>query len=117
MAAVRALRAGAPAPALQAQRAVFVNDDAEFFTLAAARPLALQSGYAAVMLGVRIDREARRAVRFLDDPAIPRIDVNLTCERCAIPDCAVRAAPPTALQAEVDMARREEALATLVSSQ
>ncbi len=114
MAAVRELHAGAPAPALVASRAFFVNDDAEFFTLATARPLALQEGYAAVMLGVRIDREARRAVRFLDDPALPRIEVNLTCERCPIADCVVRAAEPTALQGEMDMRAKEAAVAELV---
>jgi hypothetical protein len=114
MEAVRALRDGAPAPAVAVARAHFVSDGAEFFTLAAARPLALQAGESAVMLGVRADREARRVVRFLDDPALPRIEVNLTCERCGIADCAVRAALPTVLHEERAMEERERALEELV---
>ena len=114
MEAVRALRDGAPAPAVAVARAHFVNDGAEFFTLAAARPLALQAGESAVMLGVRADRQARRVVRFLNDPALPRIEVNLTCERCGIADCAVRAALPTVLHEERAMEERERALEELV---
>jgi hypothetical protein len=50
----------------------------------------------------------------VDDPALPRIDVNLTCERCCIADCAVRAALPTVLHQERAMADRERALEVLV---
>ena len=120
MQAARALAAGeAPeaGPVVAAQRAYFVGEGAEFFTLAAARPLTLQpDARAAVMLGVLVDRRARRVVRFLEDPALPRVDVNLTCERCGIPDCAVRTAPPVLLRAAEEQGRREEALAALVTS-
>jgi transcriptional regulator with XRE-family HTH domain/predicted transcriptional regulator len=119
MAALRELAAEDPAdggPVVAAQRAYFVGERAEFFTLAAARALALQPGaHTAVMLGVLVDRAARRVVRFLEDPALPRVEVNLTCERCGIPDCAVRAAAPTALHTAEALAQREEALAALVA--
>jgi len=114
MAAARAVSAGAAGPAVQAQRASFVADGAEFFTLAAARPLALQPGIAAVMLGVRIDDTARSVVGFLDDPALLRVPVGLTCERCGIPDCSLRAAEPSALRREEHLVLRDEALAGLV---
>jgi transcriptional regulator with XRE-family HTH domain/predicted transcriptional regulator len=114
LSAVRAVAAGEDSPAVAVDRAYFAGEDAEFFTLAAARQLTLQAGFAAVMLGVRVDRETRRVVHFLDDPALPRTEVNLTCERCAIPDCVVRAAEPVVLRGEEELARREEALESLV---
>lgn len=107
-------------PVVLAQRQHFVagtagqSVGADFFVVAVARPLALRPGVnSAVSLGLRLTRATKRAVRFWDDPALPRVDVSLTCERCPIADCRVRAAPPTALRREQDLERRQAALDTL----
>lgn len=118
MAALRELAArqaeGHDETVVAAQRAYFVGEKAQFFVLAMARPLSLQDRRnAVVMLGFRLDRALRRAVRFWDDPALPVTDVGLTCERCPIADCTVRAAPPTVVAAQQRQAEQAAALAAL----
>ena len=53
-----------------------------------------------VSLGLLIDKNSRKKVAFLSDPAISQREVNTTCERCPIAGCAERAAPPTIIQAK-----------------
>ena len=110
-------------PVVVAQRQHFVADAAgdagaaDFFVLAIARPLALRPGVnSAVSLGLRLTRATKRAVRFWDDPALPRLDVSLTCERCPIAGCRVRAAPPTVLRQEEAARRRQAALDRLAEA-
>ncbi len=83
-------------PDLAAQRSQFIDENAEFFAIATARPLALASGAgSSVSLGFLLDDHFKQTVRFWNDPAVPRIAVNLTCERCRLAEseCAERAAP------------------------
>ena len=109
-------------PVVAAQRSHFVGDDAEapgggpasFFVIAVARPLALTPGvHAAVSLGVRLGRGTRRRAKFADDPSVADVDVALTCERCPLADCRVRAAPARVLREREAHARRTSALAKL----
>ena len=103
-------------PIIRVQRSHFVDEDATFFIIAVARPLALQPGTnTVVMLGFLMDRAFKRAVRFWHDPAIAQVDVNLTCERCALTNCAVRAAEPTILHTEAEQAEQEAALRELTA--
>jgi hypothetical protein len=105
-------------PVVAVQRSHFLNDDAEFFVIAVARPLALKPGTnTVVMLGFLMDSAFKRAVRFWVDPAIPRVDVNLTCERCPLTDCDVRAAEPSVLREQQRLEEQEKALAELQTSQ
>ncbi len=106
-------------PLVVAQRSHFLDEDAEFFVVAMARPLALaEERNSSVTLGFRLDEAFRRQARFWDDPAVPRIDVNLTCERCGLaPEaCAERAAEPAIHRQRELVARRERALAELLGS-
>jgi transcriptional regulator with XRE-family HTH domain len=103
-------------PVVRVQRSHFLNDDATFFEIAIARPLALtERTNTAISMGFLANERFKRAVRFWEDPAIPTVDVNLTCERCPLPPdaCHVRAAPPLVLEEEARQARREAALADL----
>jgi hypothetical protein len=121
MAALRSLDArqaadGDDGPVVRVQRSHFIDDDATFFEIALARPLALtEETNTAVVLGLLTDERFKRTVRFWNDPVIPTIDVNLTCERCLLPPdvCQVRAAPPTVLDERARQTRREAALADL----
>ena len=100
-----------------AQRQHFLAENAEFFVVSVARPLQLQPGtHSAVSLGVLRTRATRRRIRFWDDPALPLVDVSLTCERCPLTDCRVRAAPPRLLAAAEAARRRTEALAGLAAA-
>lgn len=95
-----------------AQRQHFLAENAEFFVVSVARPLSLQPGmHSAVSLGVLRTRATRRRIRFWDDPALPVVDVGLTCERCPLTDCRVRAAPARLVDDAAD--RRTAALARL----
>ncbi len=106
-------------PVVRGQRQRFVGTEAEgggteFVVLTIARPLALRPGVnSAVSLGLRLTGDTQRQVRFWDDSALPRMDVGLTCERCPIPDCRVRAALPTIVQAREAQEKRQAALDAL----
>ncbi len=51
-----------------------------------------------VTIGLLLDDELRRKVRFSEDPAIPHREVNTTCERCPLADCKDRAARPVIVE-------------------
>ena len=97
-----------------AQRQHFLAENAEFFVVSVARPLSLQPGtHSAVSLGILRTRATRRRIRFWDDPALPEVDVSLTCERCPLTDCRVRAAPARVIAADEALRRRAAAIAAL----
>lgn len=102
-------------PLIGVQRALFADTNEEYLCLGVAKP-----GYptvgrnVGVTLGILLDERARAVIRFWDDPAIPKIVVNVTCERCGIADCAVRAAPPLALQKREARKRMEETIKKMI---
>ncbi len=63
-----------------------------------------------VCIGLPHDAVLRRQVRFLSTARLPSRQVANTCERCALTDCEVRAAPPVAAEAR---ARRREVRETI----
>jgi hypothetical protein len=70
-----------------------------------------------VSLGFRVDSEFERTVRFSNDPAIPRLDIDGTCERCRLTaeECGDRVAQPTLLQLKRSRREIEEELALLTA--
>jgi XRE family transcriptional regulator, fatty acid utilization regulator len=105
-------------PVVMAQRSQFLDEGAEFFVIAMARPLALiDRANSAVSLGLLVDDALRERVRFWNDPAIPRVEVNLTCERCRLTptECRDRAAPPALYERQQRQTRNEEAVRRLLS--
>jgi hypothetical protein len=88
-------------PMVDAQLSRFVDTDARYLCIALARHLALNpSATSSVSLGFRCDEAFERAVRFANDPAITRLDIDGTCERCRLTpeECSERAAPPYLLE-------------------
>ncbi|MCB9005381.1 MAG: hypothetical protein H6664_13480, partial [Ardenticatenaceae bacterium] len=103
-----------PLPGIHISR--FHDADDQFIALGFARSLVLSPGVnSSVTVGFRITPDLAQRVRFLNDPAIPHLIINETCERCPIMDCEVRAAPPIVLQAEQEKALRQEALQTVTA--
>lgn len=49
--------------------------------------------YRSISIGLLINKQLERKLRFLGDKAIKTQEVGVTCERCAIKDCEVRQAP------------------------
>jgi hypothetical protein len=123
-AALRLLRELAEDPAagtplVAVQRSHFLNEDAEFFVISLARPLALApEDSSSVALGFLLDDRFRERVAFAVDPAVARIDVNLTCERCPLPrsECHERAAPPRIQGLQEERERRKLAVGRLLSA-
>ena len=113
----RAGRARDPRPVVSAQRSHFLDEGAGFFVIAMARPLALSArANSCVSLGFLVDDAFRDRVRFWDDPAVARVDVSLTCERCRLSsrECRERAAPPILHDRQEQQNRKEDALRRLL---
>ena len=92
------------------ERAQFLDGGGEYLLFALARPLALAAEtHASVSLGLKLDADLKGKIAFWDDPAIPRREVNTTCERCGLRNCAERAAPPSLR--EDDEKRKDRAAA------
>ncbi|HUF90249.1 MAG TPA: XRE family transcriptional regulator [Gemmatimonadota bacterium] len=104
-------------PLVAAQRSRFLNEDAMFFVIAVARPLALTEGMkSCVSFGFLVNDAFREKVRFWGDPDVPELLVNLTCERCPLTpeECQDRVAPPTIYRQEERHQAQARALAELL---
>jgi hypothetical protein len=107
------------APIIGVQRSRFIGGEEEYLCLCLARPLMLTPmTNTSVTLGFRVDEQLQQTVRFWDDPAIPRDDINETCERCPLSeaDCHDRAAAPHLYAHEHAAATRKAVLAQLMTS-
>ena len=99
---------------IDAQRSHYFGTDDEYLCITLAR-----TGYprpdrnVSVTLGFLVNDDLRRAVAWADDPAIPTVVVNTTCERCEIEDCGVRAAEPVIVRKRAAHARVRRALGAL----
>ena len=97
------------------QRARYFGTDDEYLCFTIARP-----GYptpkrnVSVTLGFQIDDDLKQKIKFVDDPDIPVVEVNITCERCSIMDCKERVAPPIVIQNKAQRQRVLEALKNVV---
>lgn len=105
-------------PHVGAQISEFHETQDRFLCLGFARPLVLSPEVdSSVIVGFRVDDNLRRDIRFVNDPALPSVIINETCERCPLTaeQCTVRAVPPTVLEAEAKRVQRREALNLLMA--
>ncbi|MBF8965683.1 helix-turn-helix domain-containing protein [Pontibacter sp. FD36] len=86
-------------PLVGIQRSSYINSTNEYLVLALAQPTESLTG--TISIGMLLNENLRRKVRFLDDPAIVHRYVNETCERCPALDCLERAAPPVILEKQL----------------
>ena len=85
------------------------NDEYLCFSLSrSAYPTPRQN--VSVTVGILIDDDLRQTIRFWNDPSIPTLIVNNTCERCPIEDCSKRAAEPKFITAKRQRRKIQEAL-------
>ncbi len=54
--------------------------------------------YRSISIGLLINKQLERKLKFLGDKTIKKQEVGVTCERCAISDCKVRQAPAIILE-------------------
>ena len=103
-------------PIVDSQLSTFVDSDTSFLCIGMARRLALNpSASTSVSLGFRCDDVLSRSVAFADDPAITRLVINGTCERCSLaPDeCEDRAVDHRLLDLDLEQIEIERELAAL----
>ncbi|PVY39418.1 helix-turn-helix domain-containing protein [Pontibacter virosus] len=86
-------------PLVGIQRSSYINSTNEYLVLALAQPTESLTG--TISIGMLLNENLRRKVRFLDDPAIVHRYVNETCERCPALDCLERVAPPVILEKQL----------------
>jgi transcriptional regulator with XRE-family HTH domain len=92
---------------IKAQISSYLGSQNEYFCLSIARPnRPTPNTHVSVTLGILVDTQSRKKLRFLNDPTIPFQRVNETCERCPLAHCEERVAPPHIVERE----RRMEAV-------
>ena len=94
-----------------AQRSKYFGTDDEYLCFTLARPSSpTPDQNVSVTIGLQVNDELRKKVKFLDDPAIKIQEVNRTCERCAITDCKERAFPATVIERRANRQQLQDAL-------
>ncbi len=72
-----------------------------------------ENEYRSVSIGLQINNELRKKVKFLNDNSLKSYEVGVTCERCAIQNCAERQAQPRFLLQEEKDKQTAEVVAQL----
>jgi XRE family transcriptional regulator, fatty acid utilization regulator len=93
----------APAPSLlvEAQLSKYWETDNMYLCLSVAKPsVSPEKESVSVTLGLLVNDDLKALLKFLGDPAIKFRQVHTTCERCSMPDCNERIAPPTVIERE-----------------
>jgi len=102
-------------PLVGIQRSSYINSTNEYLVLALAQPAERNSN--TISIGLLVNENLTRKVRFLNDPAILVRQVNETCERCPALDCLERAAPPVILEKQLWQERVSKLLDKLMQEQ
>ncbi|MEM7111460.1 MAG: XRE family transcriptional regulator [Chloroflexota bacterium] len=95
------------------QMSEYLDSRDRFLCIGFARPLVLTPDvYSSVIVGFRVDNDLKNSIRFMNDPAVPNLIINETCERCPLTtdQCHQRASEPTALLAKQQERQRKLAL-------
>jgi transcriptional regulator with XRE-family HTH domain len=96
----------------------YLESEERYLAFGYARSLLLSPGVSSsVTVGFRMTPDLSRTVKFVDDPAIPHVVINETCERCPLTaeECHVRVAPPTKMLAKEAKRARKKALSRAVA--
>ena len=96
-----------------AQISNYWNTKNEYLCISMAKPQRLESKEGvSITLGLLLTAKVRRLFKFLDDTELKVKDVNTTCERCAMPDCGSRIAPPIIIEQMEDKIEIDRALSS-----
>jgi XRE family transcriptional regulator, fatty acid utilization regulator len=90
------------------QRSRFFGTSDEYLCLTIARPAGVRN--VSITIGILIDNESRNKIRFLNDDTTTSREVNTTCERCSVINCAERAVEPLVVQRRQQRQNVNEAL-------
>ncbi|MBL8149469.1 MAG: ImmA/IrrE family metallo-endopeptidase, partial [Blastocatellia bacterium] len=95
----------------------FIEGGGRFFCIGISNPFTFNTGVkSSVAIGLKFDQKLEKAVHFLQDRSIPRLEVGTSCERCPLTaeDCIERAAEPRILVQIQKQRERERALHRLM---
>jgi transcriptional regulator with XRE-family HTH domain len=99
-----------------AQRSEYFLQEETYLCLSIARsdyPAPGQS--TSITMGMLLDKNLKRKVRFAKDPALENLSVGSTCERCPLTDCEDRAAQPTLYHRKLRRKRIEEKVSEILN--
>ncbi len=86
-------------PIIEIQVSHYWQTHNRYLCISMAKPQNGSSGDAvSVTIGIALDSTLQANMPFVNDPNIPVITVNTTCERCAIMDCELRAYAPIVIE-------------------
>ena len=95
------------------QKSRYFQTDDEYLCFTVARRSS-KARNASLTIGILMDDEAKKRIHFLSDTDIPSREVSTTCERCAVANCAERAAEPIVIQRRESRSRLNEALGKIL---
>ncbi len=95
------------------QKSRYFQTDDEYLCFTVARPSS-NGRNASLTIGLLVDAEAKKRIRFLNDPDIPSREVSTTCERCAVANCAERAIEPLVIQRRDSRLKLNDALGKIL---
>jgi hypothetical protein len=96
----------------RAQRSHYAHTDEEYLNLTIARP-GNPGQNISVTIGMLIDKNLQKQVKFLNDLNIKTKIVNRTCERCSVEDCRERVAEPVIIQKRQKLLRVQQLIQNL----
>ncbi|WP_425076300.1 helix-turn-helix domain-containing protein [Psychroserpens sp. S379A] len=81
------------------QMSNYVGDNAKYLVLSSAtKDPFREHQYRSISIGLLINKQLERKLKFFEDKNIKTEEVGVTCERCSIQNCEVRQAPALALE-------------------
>ncbi|MCK6622456.1 MAG: helix-turn-helix domain-containing protein [Calditrichaceae bacterium] len=104
---------------IAAQRSRFLDSGVEVFSITLAGSSPLEKGVnLSGTVSFIVNEHFKKTVGFWDDPAIPRAEVNETCERCGLSEeaCRDRAVPPSIHQKQQEQKNRDKILNQLIQN-
>ncbi len=100
------------------QKSVFINSANEYLTISIAKDSTLLKNTSySVTLGFLMNKELIQRISFAENPDIPVITVNDTCERCQIMDCKERIAEPYVYENKVRLGKLQDTLSKIIEEE
>jgi len=98
-------------PIADAQVSKYWETPNEYLCLTIAKPNTFDSNEStSVTIGLLMNDSLRKIFKFLSDSDLKYKEVNTTCERCSMPDCGSRVAPPIAIERKNEQQEIKDAL-------
>ncbi len=102
---------------VDAQISKYWESDSEYFCISLAKQDAQSSKESiSVTIGFKLNNNLKSIVPFIHNPDLKRREVNITCERCSMPNCESRVAAPMVIETAREQLAMKEELKKLVEA-